>query len=239
MLHQPGNYSDTLKRYTNPKLPEGGCNVMYRDVMKGCRDDELCYTANEPRAFKRIRDIVRCKFTHVPASVLPDLVYDSTAYNVAVHLRVGDISLKKGDIRYWKNLRDELRELTRRFRKVHYYFFVQRGSEDEEGKPPGGYEFLVDLFPSGGRMFKTWFVTEMNEAETLFHMFNADVLVGTGSAFPYVAMAVSWKPVVLLGVPKEGRHAAMYLADDVVTLDDEGRVATPAFAEVQALVKMR
>lgn len=37
---------------------------------------------------------------------------------------------------------------------------------------------------------------------SLLHMMNADMLVTTGSSFPYLALTVSPKPVVLFGKTK-------------------------------------
>jgi hypothetical protein len=45
----------------------------------------------------------------------------------------------------------------------------------------------------------------MDIKSTLYHLMDADMLVSTGSSFPYMAALLSPKPVVLFGTPKEAR----------------------------------
>lgn len=70
-------------------------------------------------------------------------------------------------------------------------------------------------------------------------MMNADMLVTTGSSFPYIAATVSPKPVVLFGRPKEEKFFPGYLRDDFVLVDDDGSIISPTLGEASALVAIR
>lgn len=64
------------------------CNVLF-DAEENVCSEGSCYQSNSPRVYERVKSIVRCKILH--SDVKPKLRYDPTIYNVAWHIRVGDI----------------------------------------------------------------------------------------------------------------------------------------------------
>jgi hypothetical protein len=64
---------------------------------------------------ERAKHVLRCKFARFgdpaettdasPASEeIPDLLYDPTAYNVAIHVRTGDLQLHWDHRAFWENV---------------------------------------------------------------------------------------------------------------------------------------
>lgn len=83
------------------------------------------------------------------------------------------------------------------------------------------------------------FLNTLSVDASLLHMMNADMLVTTGSSFPYLALTVSPKPVVLFGKPKEHNFYPAYLRDELVLVEDDGRIVGQTLAEVTALAAVR
>lgn len=118
---------------------------------------------------------------------------------------------------------------------THVYFLSDGGRGKEGDLPPAGYDFLPSLF-SGDGLRVSFVLRRMDARSALFHMMNADMLVMTGSSFPYVAALFSYKPVVLMAVPKEGRHYGIYRQHDTVLLDQAGSITSPTMSEVRMCV---
>jgi len=146
---------------------------------------------------------------------------------------------------------------------VHYYFIAE-APEKSDGEPVFG--FLPDMFPVN-EMSRVSFINHMDVQTALFHMMNADMLVTTGSSFPYIAATISPKvrfmifvnwttfqyngftcffiiyssqPVVLFGKPKEKKFLNGMLRDDFILLEDDGCLAAQLTrGEIQALIATR
>lgn len=167
---------------------------------------------------------------------LPPLVFDQTEdeYVVAVHIRRGDITLN-GSQAYFARLKAQVDAVLADFPAVHYYF-ISEASDLGEGQPP--FPFLGSIFPPNDRI-KATYLNHLDPQASLLHMMNADMLVTTGSSFPYIAATISPKPVVLFGQPKEKGFFAGSLRDDFVLVDDAGSILSPSIAEATALVAIR
>ena len=168
---------------------------------------------------------------------LPPLVFDQTEeeYVVIVHIRRGDINLNANKA-YFAKLKAQVDEVLEDFPTVHYYF-VTEGLGLEEGQPP--FDFLAQIFPADDDRTKTTYLNHLDPQASLLHMMNADLLVTTGSSFPYLAATVSPKPVVFFGQPKEKTFALGMLRPDFVLVDDGGSIISPSIAEATALVAVR
>ena len=66
-------------------------------------------------------------------------------------------------------------------------------------------------------------VNDLSEIDTLHHWCESDVLVATGSSFPFIAFGSCNVPVLMSTVPKEG-IVGTYDMEGIVWLDDNGRV---------------
>lgn len=196
-----------------------------------------CYVASKPN-FQRLRSALACNFMHAKGRAgLPPLVFDQAEeeYVVAVHIRRGDISLNAHKA-YFTKLKAQVDEVLEEFPTLHYYFITE-GADLKEGQPP--FAFLPKIFPSDDGRTKTTYMNHLDAQASLLHMMNADLLVTTGSSFPYVAATVSPKPVVFFGQPKEKTFAPGMLRPDFVLIDDDGSIASPSIAEATALVAVR
>ena len=152
---------------------------------------------NVSMAYEKIKHIMRIKFrtaTFQPATFL----FEDDFYNVAWHIRVGDISPYWGYYDYFKQLielvggivlagprlrkssiishtnpypQKQLDNLLEGFQKRIYVF----AESPPSGRgPPPGFEFLTDLLPDG------IFVNDMDSPSTLYHFANADMVVNFG-----------------------------------------------------------
>lgn len=97
----------------------------------------------------------------------------------------------------------------------------------------------------------------MDVRSTLYHFMDADMLVLTGSSFPYMAALLTPKPVILLGQPKEASRGGPKGEDTVggawfggygiggrsggiALLTDQGKVVSPETdTEWRAMVEMK
>lgn len=97
------------------------------------------------------------------------------------------MTLHSNDPGYFVRIKAQLDVVLSRY-SVHYFFFAEAPGK---GKEPV-FEFLKDIFAENDRIQ----VSHMNTVDvetTLFHMMNADMLVTTGSSFPYIAATLSPK----------------------------------------------
>ena len=126
--------------------------------------------------------------------------------------------------------------LLQNFVRVHYYFFAELPGR---GKAPS-IDFLPDIFEKGDKSkIRVSYINEMDVKSSLFHLMNADMLVTTGSSFPYIAATLSSIPVVVFGKPKEDGFYPGLLREEFALLEDDGTIVTPSTSELQALTLMK
>jgi len=162
------------------------------------RDFEHYHRLIQP--FQVMRDYLQCNLLQTPSSSFPPLHFIDMQekYNIVVHLRAGDLVLPY-DADFLKNMKLQLEHLLKGF-DYHYYFIAESPKSDAANAYPEGFDYLKDVFPLNDS--RTTFFNHLDVFSSLYHMMNADMLVMTGSGFPYIAAAASWKPVVIHGPNK-------------------------------------
>jgi hypothetical protein len=136
-----------------------------------------------------------------------------------IHIRVGDISHPASPV-FLQNVKSSL-DILLQDERVHYYFIAEDPKAGDH-QPPKGFEYILKTF--NGTQFT--FMNSLDVRSSLYHMMNADMLVMTGSGFPYIAAVTSWKPVVLHGANKVGEYE-MYKHRDWIRLDKKGVIYEP------------
>jgi hypothetical protein len=260
-----GNYTERMQVLRRRAKDGDLCNVILQVDMNVCGERTApCYYPENGPNYQRLHHILACNLYHADSvGFLPlfygrgkitegkELEQETTEqgqvnkqlpleYNVAIHLRVGDIVLHGEDHIFFTNLRNNIDRVLRHFLHVHYYFFAE-DPKQANGNPPSYFTFLDSIFTENEHTTVSY-INDMDIRSTLFHFMNADMLVITGSSFPYVAITLSTKPVVLFGKPKEHNgwdKGLIASRDDLVMIDDNGQFVAPTtLSEVQALVEV-
>jgi hypothetical protein len=211
---------------SNAIAVEAQCNVLYRVESSSCCDymhstyqqrperrvQYNCFTFECNRGLIEVfRPLMMAKYAsaqqHAEHSTSTTSIYQPTEYNVAIHIRTGDIQLHKGDIQFFTNMIQSTINEYLSHMPVHIYYIGQFGLIDNTNtmteSPTADWSFLNTLHVN------TSFYNP-DEQTALHHFIHADMTIITGSAFPYLAMAVSDKPVYVTAIPKEGVNAYVY-----------------------------
>jgi hypothetical protein len=141
--------------------------------------------------------------------VVSNTVYHTEEYNVAIHIRTGDIQLHIGDTQFFTNMIQSTVHTHLRHMPVHIYYIGQFGSVSDNTNtmtesPTADWSFLNKLHVN------TSFYNP-DEQTALHHFIQADMTIITGSSFPYIAMVLSQKPIFVAAVPKAGTEAFHYV----------------------------
>ncbi len=154
------------------------------------------------------------------------LVFKRLEYNVAIHIRTGDVKLHIDNVDYFSNMIESTVHTHLSHMPVHIYYIGQFGSVSDNGNimtksPTADWSFLNTLHVN------TSFYNP-DEQTALHHFINADMTISTGSSFPYIAMAVSDKPVYVTAIPKDGIKSYMYDPGNSYSfdLDEYGNLET-------------
>lgn len=182
-------------------------------------------------AYHKVKNIMRCKFLNTKYRPRSDeVVFEKGFYNVAWHIRVGDIARHANDSTYFQVIKGHLDVALQGYQVRHYFFSEDSGSGTG---PPTGFPFLKALFTD------SYFVNTMGVEPTLYHFANADLLIATGSSFPLIASVISPKPIVIVSTPKEGRFYRVYELPDHVLLDAEGQLLSTSLSQLQASIQVQ
>jgi hypothetical protein len=203
------------------------CNMLYRVESASCCDymhsthqqvperrvKYNCFRFECNRGLLEVyRPLMMAKYAsaqqHAKQSSSTTSVYQQTEYNVAIHIRTGDIQLHMGDLHLFANMIQSTVHTYLSHMPVHIYYIGQFGSVSDNTNtttesPTADWSFLNNLHVN------TSFYNP-DEQTALHHFIHADMTITTGSAFPYVAMAVSDKPVFITAIPKEGINSYLY-----------------------------
>ena len=121
------------------------------------------------------------KFYAAPMRKTEKLIYDPNAFNVAIHVRRGDIVQKSGENNpnltmrfqsndYFLNALSSALRYVRNKENIHIYFFSQGRPED---------------YPEFNKFDNLHFCLDMNAQESFLHMVYADALITSKSSFSY------------------------------------------------------
>jgi hypothetical protein len=150
-------------------------------------------------------------------------VYNPAEYSVAIHIRTGDVQLHIGDTQFFTNMIQSTVHAYLSHMPVHIYYIGQFGISNNthttHTAPTEDWSFLNTLHVN------TSFYNP-DEQTAIYHFIHADMTVITGSAFPYIAIAVSDKPVYVTAIPKTGVHDFLYDPGNSYSydVDEHGRL---------------
>jgi hypothetical protein len=174
------------------------------------------------------------KLQSISTQYTVSLVFDTAEYNVAVHIRTGDVKLHIGNADYFRNMIQSTVHTHLSHMPVHMYYIGQFGGVSDNTNtmtesPTADWSFLNTLHTN------TSFYNP-DEKTALHHFIHADMTIITGSSFPYIAIAVSDKPIYVTAIPKTGVHDFLYDPDNSYTfdLDEHGGLET---SQAEALAK--
>lgn len=204
----------------------GRCHVLVegRDWMCEGPDGVVGFCQSYKKGgFEAVKSVLRWKFSHSryrPGTYL----FDPAEYNVAWHLRTGDITLLQGNRTYFEHLWRQIQTITAGL-PIRVFFFSSNAAAVKG--PPPGFGFLPAVIP-GAR-----FVSHLDPPATMYHLVTASMVIETGSSFPAIAHEISTHPLFLFGEPKElllgqsSESAAVYATSEVVPVSLNGTVLAP------------
>ena len=189
---------------------------LQRVIISSYSGRRVVFVAEQDQSYKNqygaMEDIQR-KFYNAPARKNYFLIYDSNHYNVAIHVRRGDIMTNPNNPNwnmrilsneyFYHALKESLR-IIKTGKKIHIYFFSQ-------GTP--------DDFPEFKEFKNLHWCFDMSAQQSFLHMVYADLLITSKSSFSY-------KPALLnKGIkvcPKDFWHGYPD-SDDWILCDSHGK----------------
>lgn len=200
-----------------PKFDENDSNdiMLQKNIIASYADCKVIFVAEQDQFYKNqygvIADI-QAKFYSAPSRKEDRLLYDSSCYNIAVHVRRGDILSDPDNP-----------GLRMRYLSNDYYYQVLKGafSYIKTNKPIHVYLFSQgepDDYPEFSEMENLHWCMDMDAKQSFLHMVYADALITSKSSFSY-------KPALLnKGIkfcPKNFWHGYPQ-SDDWLLCDDDG-----------------
>lgn len=182
-------------------------------------------------SFQSVQHAVKYKFLYsrrrkLLQRTMPLAFRGVGAYNIAWHIRSGDIHLHQDDRLFFLNICDTIKRALDLIQITgsHYIF-----CEHCEHGAPKGYEFLANVGDFT-------FVGGQTLVETLHNFVNADLVVETGSSMTAVVHAITGDPVFVSSCPKEGCHVQTYDIDTLVKFDDQTGRFSMSHRELASLI---
>jgi hypothetical protein len=242
---------DALKHIA--KYGELACNTLYILESTGCcsymhgtqdaaqhSKPQDCWFFDCTRGiYEHFQHIMIDKYQKAQAvAVSLSTVYNPAEYSVAIHIRTGDVQLHIGDTQFFTDMIQSTVHAYLNHMPVHIYYIGQFGVSDNTNTtteaPTEDWSFLNALHVN------TSFYNP-DEQTAVHHFIHADMTIITGSSFPYIAMALSNKPVYIASAPKEGTAAFHYVPQSATqfvihNLDLNGKLAVRRGVDFKAVI---
>lgn len=188
------------------------------------------------KAYERAKWRMRRKFLSSKYTPTIALKYDRFGYNIAWHLRVGDITPHKGDDAFFRAIYGYIANATSGIGvKVNHYIFTE-----DRRWPIAGYGALAELLDA------PVLLNHLSSEHTMYHWVNADMLVETGSSFTLMAAESSPKPVVIHSCSKgrpefdePGALTVEYISESVEVSCVDHRLINMSLDEMAAYVEYK
>lgn len=187
------------------------------DIIISYDDENVVFIAEQDQFYRdqyEVMDLLKEKFYSAPARKTSKLLFDKNHFNIAIHVRRGDImtasdnpsySKRVLNNQYYYNVLKETLRLIETIKEIHIYFFSQGKSED---------------FPEFKDIKNLHWCFDMSTQQSFLHMVYADLLITSKSSFSY-------KPALLnKGIkvcPKNFWHGYPDTKDWIL-FDDNGRI---------------
>lgn len=156
--------------------------AVIRRIIASYADEPVVFLCEQDQFYRDLHTLIpqlQHKFYAAPARSADRLIFDSSHYNIAIHVRRGDIMADPSNpnlaMRYLSNDYYEkvLRQALRRIhtdKPVHIYFFSQ-------GQPAD--------YPEFAKYANLHWCMEMSATLSFLHMVYADLLITSKSSFSY------------------------------------------------------
>lgn len=158
--------------------------ALQQKIMASYADKKIVFIAEQDQGYKDqfgVREDIKEKFHSAPARINEQLIFDSGSFNIAIHVRRGDIVIGQqnrspnlllrwqGNDYFEKLLRNVIENVKTK-KPITIYFFSQGKKTD---------------FPEFEQFENLHFCLEMNAQSSFLHMVNADLLITSKSSFSY------------------------------------------------------
>lgn len=188
-----------------------------REIIVSYSDQKVIFLCEQDQFYRDLQTLIpdlQLKFYSAPARKKDKLVYNKENFNVAIHVRRGDIladpqnenlKLRYLSNDYFERVLTNVLQIVKTEKPIHIYFFSQ-------GKPEDYPEF--NKFPN------LHWCMDMRATDSFLHMVYADLLITSKSSFSY-------KPALLnRGIkvcPKDFWHGYPE-AEDWIMMDNDGNI---------------
>lgn len=195
--------------------------AMIKSIIQSYSKEKVIFLAEQDQFYYNqygVMNQLQDKFYSAPSRRNDKLIYDKKNFNIAIHVRRGDIVQKSGDenpnlsMRFQSNdyfftALQSVLEYLKDKENIHIYLFSQGKKED---------------YPEFAKISDLHFAMDMDAQESFLHMVYADALITSKSSFSY-------KPALLnRGIkfcPKNFWHGYPDSVDWIL-LDESGNICT-------------
>ncbi|KHJ38162.1 hypothetical protein PBAC_17030 [Pedobacter glucosidilyticus] len=157
---------------------------LQKKIIQSFGSKKVVFVAEQDQFYKNqfeVIDAIQNKFYNAPSRQQDKLIYDSDTFNIAVHVRRGDIVIGQ---------ESRNPNLLLRWQDNNYYVTVLKQALDKIviSKPIKIYLFSqgeVTDFPDFDEFPNLHFCLDMNAQDSFLHMVYADLLITSKSSFSY------------------------------------------------------
>ena len=196
-----------------------------KKIIASYKDEKVVFLCEQDQFYRDLHTLIpdlQQKFYAAPARKLDKLMFDNNNFNVAIHVRRGDImadlsnpnlAMRYLSNDYFQKVLSQVIEMVKTDKPVHIWFFSQ-------GKPEDYTEFAH--FPN------LHWCMDMGAQASFLHMVYADVLITSKSSFSY-------KPALLnrgIKVCPENFWHGYPDSNDWVMVDNHGNVKWRATSQL-------
>ena len=217
------SYKDLLrngyKKVVLPRFAESDVSQLevIRRIIASYADRKVLFVCERDQFYRQLNTLIpqlQQKFYSAPSRKNDQLQYDTNNFNIAIHVRRGDImtdpsnpnlTMRYLSNNYFEKVLQQVVDRVKTDKPVHIYFFSQGRPED---------------YPEFAHYPHLHWCMDMGAQESFLHMVYADLLITSKSSFSY-------KPALLnRGIkvcPKEFWHGYPD-SNDWVMVDNEGNL---------------
>ena len=158
--------------------------TLNRKIIASYSNKKVVFIAEQDQFYRNqygVIDAIQHKFHTAPARIKDQLIFDSKSFNIAIHVRRGDIIIGQ---------ENQNPNLLMRWQGNDYFEKVLRKvvATIETDKPIAIYLFSqgeISDFQEFKKFENLHFCLDMNAQDSFLHMVNADLLISSKSSFSY------------------------------------------------------
>jgi hypothetical protein len=228
-------YNQGFRKVNLPKFDEGNTKEVssIKKIIASYNDQKIVFIAEQDQSYFDqfgVMEEIKQKFHCAKARQTDQLIYTKENFNIAIHIRRGDIVVGK---------KSNNKNLIMRWQDVAYFEKILSTVIEniKTNKPIAIYLFsqgLQDDFPEFNKFDNIQFCTEMSAQDSFLHMVFADLLITSKSSFSY-------KPALLSkGIkvcPKNFWHGYP-VAFDWVLAEENGTLGTESLMKLKTTIEI-